>query len=702
MTLLLLLVFHAPILWSAWRLAGCATPRTGVWRGADALLIGAALWSVEVLLLGTVGALTPLGVGVSHVVIAAGVACGTRRFVPAAGESSLPGDSSPPGDSRANHLALGVFSVSAVVTAAARVVWLPDPYDSLTYHLWFPAVWFDTGALSWVATPFGDLAPTYAPAFLEHFFLGLFFPFGADLWARVGQLPFLFLLFVSIASLVRGAARWEEPVSGRAWIAAGAAVLLPELWAQGTSSLADVGAAALFVAALAHLQRVRREESSIGHATLAGIAAGLFVASRYPSLISVTVLIVVAGIATRRRSFVYFAVGLVGLGGYAFLRNFVATGNPVYPVHLEFLGFELPGLYTQEAIDRSPFGYRSWKHLWDNLLATVGWLGVLALAAVPPLAVGGWFGPQRERTSGAARLAVIAGALVVLHFLFVPYERNLRFLFPAWATTVAALAVAWPRGRVAAAFGVAVSFAWGVGSLGEFPAWFFREVEPRAWPAWASSRMTIAWGLAVAGLGVAIGFILVSRGRLERWGLAIVGLLALAFGFEALDARRKERWLDIQVSSPRYRDFADGLEFLHARPAGSRVVYAGQNLPYLVRGETRGLRVFSLATDGDEGSAPHHHTGNEFRPSDQSTQVDPSRANPDFERWWKGLLRERVDYVVVFVQRTLVPGMEMRDVVIERAWMEQSPRFERIWPRGDEPGTGRAASLEVYRVVESN
>src|SRR4029077_10591479 len=76
-------------------------------------------------------------------------------------------------------------------------------YDSLSYHLFFPARWLQEHRLSIVPTPFSDEAQAYAPANGELFFLWLMAPFHGDLAARVGQLPFYLLSGVALYALAR-------------------------------------------------------------------------------------------------------------------------------------------------------------------------------------------------------------------------------------------------------------------------------------------------------------------------------------------------------------------------------------------------------------------------------------------------------------------------------------------------------------------
>jgi hypothetical protein len=60
-------------------------------------------------------------------------------------------------------------------------------YDSLSYHLLFPARWLQEHQISIVPTPFSDPAQAYQPANGELYFLWLMIPFHGDLVARIGH-----------------------------------------------------------------------------------------------------------------------------------------------------------------------------------------------------------------------------------------------------------------------------------------------------------------------------------------------------------------------------------------------------------------------------------------------------------------------------------------------------------------------------------
>jgi len=104
-----------------------------------------------------------------------------------------------------SRVVLAVLLPVLVLIAAVGLAAWPSRYDSLNYHLYFPAQWLQAGRISIVPTPFGDEAPAYAPSNGELFFLWLMVPFHGDLLARVGQLPFYLLIGAALYALARRA-----------------------------------------------------------------------------------------------------------------------------------------------------------------------------------------------------------------------------------------------------------------------------------------------------------------------------------------------------------------------------------------------------------------------------------------------------------------------------------------------------------------
>ncbi len=295
-------------------------------------------------------------------------------------------------------------------------------YDTLSYHLHVPATWIADRRLEIVPAVFGDPSSAYAPSNLELWFAFLMAPLHSDCLAGSGQLPFAALAALAIVAAVREA-------GGRRTAALAAALvflLIPEVWQQARTAMTDLGLAAFLLASLPFSARAARQGDD-GDLLTAAVALGLAVGTKYvglPLALPFALVVIFSARSGRRRGRTSVAAAAVVLasGGFWYLRNALATGNPFYPVAT--LGF--PGLTDRAAM-------RAWiYHLpvgqlgaLGEMLGAAGFGFVLAAAVVVV-----W---RRLLLEGALLLAV-----TTVFWLWIPYQES-RFLFAAFG--VAAVAI---------------------------------------------------------------------------------------------------------------------------------------------------------------------------------------------------------------------------------------------------------------------
>ena len=321
-----------------------------------------------------------------------------------------------------------------------------------------PAHWLTARSLEMFSTTFGDIALTYTPAAVEGFFFGLMLPTGSDVFARVGQLPFF---LVALSLLMEMAARGRTGTARNlAIVAPMVFVCWPLLLIQASGSMVDVAAATYFLAALLAIFRWK-DTGRVHELIFAGALTGLFLGSRFTGVVFAPLLFVAVapGLGRDGWKWLRFLIPLALMGAYPYLRNLWATGNPLYPVSLAVAGWELPGLFTRDATLAMPahvsfgdFLMRSWYQLrWIG----PAWL-ILALAA-----------PRLSRDPITKWCAGLGCALIVLHCVAVPYNSNVRFLYPAWGMFV----VAAVRGLSVSRSGRICLVVFGVASLVSFFGW---------------------------------------------------------------------------------------------------------------------------------------------------------------------------------------------------------------------------------------
>ena len=522
-------------------------------------------------------------------------------------------------------------------------------YDDTSYHLTAVATWNVHHDLRMPRFTFGDPRTAFYPFASELLAWELTTPFGGgDFAARWVELPFALLTLAGAALVARrlGAGR--------------AALLAPllyatvsEAWPSMAMTAGNDHALAFAAIAIVHGALLLWERPRVATGVYAGASLGLLLATKYLGVIYAPLLIalvVLAVVVTRRNeswraraaALAAVAGGAAVVGGYAYLRNWVTTGNPLFPVSLSIGGWSLPGW-----ADVTPAAWRAggdagfapWLFPWQ-MVDKLGWLfrfTMLPAAIVAPIAV--WLLAPKGRRVLYAWLFAVPLATYLLFVFFVEDHRGVRYLLPALA--IAAVAVAWLVSRLPPRLRLVASIA--LGALAAAP--------------WVVDEPAMLLLLPVAALVVWW-----LRGR--RWspelrrawalGAAFAGILAVALLAPAAMRRYDER---------RYRH--DAAAAALERLAGgqpTRVAYAGGNQPYLFCGRRLRNALF-MPTDTLGGETMFYQWRG---PVEEPPAQRPRRA------WERNLERLGIDWVV---WRATGEGIRP-----EREWMLRSPeRFSRVY-----------------------
>lgn len=246
--------------------------------------------------------------------------------------------------------------------------------DSLQYHLTFPATWVRNGNLNNPIVIFGslprsvELAPLpYYPINAELFFFWLMLPLRNAFLADVGEVPFYFIGILVIYSVLRKFSIKRET----ALLVSFLWVLIPNLFKQiRTGSQVDVICAVLFLLVFNALL-IMQEKLNFKNAILFGISLGLFIGTKalniFWSVALIPLFILFVYQNFKKGNFRNISTGLAIIlsmlflfGGYSYIRAFILTGNPFYPITINFFGKTiLPGI-----IDR--FSYSQLVVRWDE------------------------------------------------------------------------------------------------------------------------------------------------------------------------------------------------------------------------------------------------------------------------------------------------------------------------------------------------
>lgn len=539
--------------------------------------------------------------------------------------------------------------------------------DDLSYHLTAVAVWQRWGDLRMVKFSMGDWGTAFYPILPELSSWMLLAPFrDSDVAARWSELPFALLSLVAVAAVARrlGVGRRGALLTAALY---GALRLVAALaFAAGNDHVTAFFTLAALDAALACAERPR-----LGLFAYLGTALGLLVASKYLAIynaLSVLVVFVVAYALRSRQARAAEATSspmhetahdraparllpgiavllamLAVTGGYTYLRNWMTTGNPVYPQPVHIAGVELFAGRAELSLAarRGDEGLDLWEFLVspDNAFASFFPFTLLPAALLAPL-----FAAARRRWLAAVVLALPLALFLEFLFLYLTWDRggNIRYLFAA------------------AALG-AVAFAWLTERLGVVGSWLrsvtFVVLSFR-YARWLETRgewESIVALLLIAGAGVAVW-------SWPRWRmpapkaakpLVAVGIVAAVLALGCNVGRYQRTKL---AGSPA----AMALERLTGG-RGATVGYVGLNQPYLFFGSRLQNDVRIVPRSFNLRAEHYRWGGVPERPFRHST----------FARWIGVVKILGIQYVVV---------VRSPDENPERTWMANHwDRFRRVY-----------------------
>ncbi|GAA0346715.1 hypothetical protein [Streptomyces blastmyceticus] len=365
-----------------------------------------------------------------------------------------------------------VFLVAAAVYGLRAWLSLHLPaadYDGLMYHLVGPDKWVQAGRL--VHTPENLWADTY--------------PMGVELvaawpsvylhsvqYAPLAQLPCYLLGGLSVLSLARqlGARRSHALLAGCAFL------LTPAVFAQANTLYVDASSASLDLGALslaAGLSEaalaVRPRKQILLRTAATGLATGLAIGSKTSNLIilplvALAILPQLLRLQNRKalhrglpgRVVVVWALPVLAVGSWWYLRTWIAYGSPFYPVSL--LGFPGRGSVEELVIGHNvPMALRGAGRLsqtwtsWADGLRThyvgydirLGGLGPTWLLLILPGALVGlvlWLHSPRRRGPGR-----VLGFAAVLGMAVSPASWWARYVLISVGTLLPLAAYALTR-----------------------------------------------------------------------------------------------------------------------------------------------------------------------------------------------------------------------------------------------------------------
>jgi hypothetical protein len=334
-----------------------------------------------------------------------------------------------------------IFSIGffALLLALFQAFTPPWDYDGLAYHLQGPRLFLEEGRI----IPIPENWFTYYPSTWEMLYM-LGMGLGSDIFARL--MHFSTLILFLLASYAFG--RRFLPKSG-GWLAAAILLGIPILPLWGNAAYTDI-AWALFQFLAIALFLVWIKERNPWLLGLSGILQGLALGSKYLALSGAGILLVFvlwysirnenkwAGWKIAIRNGMIFGLGALIVALPWYLKNFILTGNPVFPLYL-----------PQHVID--PTQLKIWmdyvnsfgagKNWYDYLLLPINiylqhdkfgtFMGSMEMPSPLFLFVFAYPWLRKTIDSAIRKTLDVLGLIVIIQFIFWALgSQQIRFLLP--------------------------------------------------------------------------------------------------------------------------------------------------------------------------------------------------------------------------------------------------------------------------------
>ncbi|MFA5118003.1 MAG: hypothetical protein WC695_04015 [Candidatus Omnitrophota bacterium] len=589
--------------------------------------------------------------------------------------------------------ALSAFAAFFLVKISVNLLNPPLSPDSLQFHLAFPAAWITQGNLNspffvFGASPIvnpGSLETgslSYYPINAQLFYTWLMLPLRNAFLADIGEAPFYIIGIVTIYAILKryGIDKTRALLTGFLW------ALIPNILKQlRTGSLIDVICAVLLLMVFYTLLLLKKE-LSVKHALLFGTALGLFIGTKIINFVWLIAFIpfmayvLFAAVGEKKLAFgraaaiSAAAAGMVIiLGGYVYIKNFIYTGNPLFPVSVKIAGKAL----FKGLLDNA--GYKAQIARGDqiNIMKVIfreglglQFLLLILPCTVAPLIFLRYLKTRLKPFTEYILLFLTPLMMIVLYLVFINISW-VRYIFPylTLGLVVAVIFVtALPGGHAYLTFVSFVAITAALFELGK------------------GSELVVSVALTIALTAVFIFYkkqiIVFYKTRVFGtvfFAAAGTGALILFFGNAQYDRNEFTRYPQTFSKKESWQiDTGRSWKWLNEHSGeGAGIAYAGRSEFYPLFGDHLKNRVSYISVN-DKEITPYN---------------DPDgscRQKKDYAAWRRNLLSKKVDYLY-----TVLPCPENREVEDAGAFP-----IEDQWAAGHPEGFQLVFSNSLTRIYK--
>lgn len=521
----------------------------------------------------------------------------------------------------------------------------PFGWDNLNYHFTFPVEWLKHGNLNTPITVFDDPGPSYYPVSGSLFFLWLMFPLKNVFLADLGQIPFFIVAFLAAYSLGRKIGLAAE----MAYFSACLFTLIPNYFKQIEVAYVDVMVAALFLTAL-NFQFLIKTEWSLKNIMLYSLSLGLLLGTKtvalpYSAILFLPVVYLSLKNIKKFHFILFSLAALIAFGGFSYIRNFIDTGNPLYPFDFQLFGRNIFRGVIDSATYRAHFKIEDYGI--GKMLFHEG-LGAQSLIFILPsvfLALPFTLAKNRKALNFNLVYFLLLPVFIYLVYRYVIPLANVRYLYPLLGVGMvigfyAAQIISLPRIILKILILICL-----LASLSEL-----------------ASRAELVSSIL---LSLLLFFILpLFIGKIRKkvgLGRAVI-LTSGIFLFIAIiplerDYRRNEysRYIKMVKYSGFWPDAIKAWDWLNNNTQTDNIAYAGRPVPFPLYGSGFKNNVYYVSVNKTDPAKLHYFSGSSYRWGYDFLSLHRNledrgnyRFGADYSIWLNNLLSRGSDYLFVY------------------------------------------------------
>lgn len=234
------------------------------------------------------------------------------------------------------------FIIIFILRAFNAIIQVPLEYDSLAYHLPFMAEWLQTASIKSVyysafASPIG-----YYPSNHELLDLWLALPFKNDFLINLINFPIIIILIISLWEIFK-TLKIDKTIR---IFSIASLVYIPIFLRQIGLPLVDIFFCTTFSIAIYYLIKNYQEKENTSNLIIFGLAIGLFIGTKYLGIVYSAIPLIIfflINILEKKliKKLLITSVCILLTGSFFYIRNFIDSGNPLFPTEIILFGKQI-------------------------------------------------------------------------------------------------------------------------------------------------------------------------------------------------------------------------------------------------------------------------------------------------------------------------------------------------------------------------